>query len=102
MCTTPRQSRNFPLKKGATIAHITMYLDPRFKLLPTLTEQQNRAVQSTVKVELTTPILLKRESTIQNRRLVNLNHYTLRTIRAPSTQTCQIRKKFLMVLSDHE
>ena len=38
-----------------------MYLDPRFKLLPILTEQQKRAVQSGVKVKLTTTILHERE-----------------------------------------
>ena len=43
------------------VLHISMYLDPRFKLLPMLTEQQKRAVRSAVKVELTTTILRERE-----------------------------------------
>ena len=43
------------------VLHISMYLDPRFKLLPMLTEQQKRAVQSAVKVELTATILHERE-----------------------------------------
>ena len=43
------------------VLHISMYLDPRFKLLPMLTEQQKRAVQSAVEVELTTTILHERE-----------------------------------------
>ena len=38
-----------------------MYLDPRFKVLPVLTEQQKRTVRSAVKVELTTTILHERE-----------------------------------------
>ena len=38
-----------------------MYLDPRFKVLPVLTEQQKRTVRSTVKIELTTTILRERE-----------------------------------------
>ena len=43
------------------VLYISRYLDPRFKLLPMLTEQQKRTVQSAVKVELTTTILHERE-----------------------------------------
>ena len=43
------------------VLHISMYLDPRFKLLPLLTEEQKRTVQSTTKVELISTILHKKE-----------------------------------------
>ena len=43
------------------VLHISMYLDPRFKLLPMLTEEQKRTVRSATKVELISTILLERE-----------------------------------------
>ena len=43
------------------VLHISMYLDPRFKLLPVLTEEQKRIVRSATKVELISTILHERE-----------------------------------------
>ena len=43
------------------VLHISMYLDPRFKLLPMLTEEQKRTVRSATKVEFISTILLERE-----------------------------------------
>ena len=43
------------------VLHISLYLDPRFKLLPMLTEEQKRTVQSATKVEVISTILFERE-----------------------------------------
>ena len=48
-----------------------MYLDPRFKQLPMLTERQKRAVRSAVRVELTSTILQEREDNLETEQTAN-------------------------------
>ena len=59
------------------VLHISMYLDPRFKALTMLTEQQKRAVQSAVKVELTTTILYEREKNQETEQIASPSESTV-------------------------
>ena len=61
------------------VLHISMYLDPRFKLLPMLTEEQKRTVRSATKVELEAQYYLKEKRTKrQNKQQVDqINWRTL-------------------------
>ena len=83
------------------VLHISMYLDTRFKALPTLTEQQKRAVLSAVKVELTTTILYEREKYQETEQIASPSESTVHS-KTSSTQTYKVRKIFLMALLDQE
>ena len=73
-----------------------MYLDPRFKLLSMLTEQQKRAVQSAVKVELTTTILHEREKNQETEQTASQSESTIHSeqLEQPQPKRTKLEKFF--------
>ena len=65
--------------KIENILHVSMYLDPRFKQLPMLTERQKMVVQSAVKVELTSTILQERDYNLKTEQTANQSESTTRS-----------------------
>ena len=80
-----------------------MYLDPRFKQLLMLTERQKKAVQSAVKVELTSTILQEREDNLETEQTATQSESTTRScaeqLEEPQPKRTKL-EKFLMVLLD--
>ena len=82
-----------------------MYLDPRFKQLLMLTERQKKAVQSAVKVELTSTKLQEREDNLETKQTATQSESTTRScaeqLEEPQPKRTKL-EKFLMVLLDQE
>ena len=78
------------------VLFISMYLDPRFKLLSMLTEQQKRAVQSAVKVELTTTILHEREKNQETEQIASQSESTIHSeqLEQPQPKRTKLEKFF--------
>ena len=82
-----------------------MYLDPRFKPLLILIEQQKRAVQNAVKVELTTTMLHEREKNQESEEAEQTASPTIHSeqLEHPGlSPNVPSWKNFLIVLSDQE
>ena len=79
------------------VLHISMYLDPRFKLLPMLTEEQKRTVQRATKIELINTILHEREKNQETEQTASQPEQ----LEDPQPKRTKL-EKFLMLLLDQE